>query len=287
MTWIFFAFASAFFDALRNVFVKIGVSDFDEYTLAWLPTFLTALILLPVNIIIGIPKFDSTYVLALIITAVLWAWASILYVKAIKNSDLSVGIPLLSFTPLFLLFFSPLIVHEFPSVLGLIGVLFIVAGSYILNIGEKAKGYLEPFKMLIKETGAKYMLLVAFLWTFTAIFFKIGAVHSSLFFWVMTVNALTSVFIFPFMLKNRGKNNARKSNILNLVFLGLASGIQEIFYVLAVQISLVSYVISIKRTALLLSVGFGYFIFKEKNIKERLLGAALMLAGVVLISLSN
>jgi uncharacterized membrane protein len=53
----------------------------------------------------------------------------------------------------------------------------------------------------------------------------------------------------------------------------------------AVSLTLVAYVISIKRTSVLMSVGFGHFIFKEKGIQERSLGAAIMILGVAIISL--
>jgi uncharacterized membrane protein len=41
--------------------------------------------------------------------------------------------------------------------------------------------------------------------------------------------------------------------------------------------------ISIKRLSLLIGVFYGWMFFKEKEIRERLIGAALMLAGFVMI----
>jgi uncharacterized membrane protein len=49
----------------------------------------------------------------------------------------------------------------------------------------------------------------------------------------------------------------------------------------------VAYVISIKRTSVIISILFGYLIFKEKGIKERLLGAVIMVIGVLFITLLN
>ncbi|MGZ7066894.1 MAG: hypothetical protein ACXVHT_01170 [Methanobacterium sp.] len=46
------------------------------------------------------------------------------------------------------------------------------------------------------------------------------------------------------------------------------------------------YVIAIKRTSTIMSVLFGSLIFKEKGIKGRLLGAGIMVLGVILITLS-
>jgi drug/metabolite transporter (DMT)-like permease len=59
------------------------------------------------------------------------------------------------------------------------------------------------------------------------------------------------------------------------------------FQMVAIGLTNVAYVISIKRTSIAWSVLAGYFVFKEKNIKVRLLGAAVMIAGVVLIILGG
>jgi uncharacterized membrane protein len=44
-------------------------------------------------------------------------------------------------------------------------------------------------------------------------------------------------------------------------------------------------VISIKRTSVIMSVLFGHFLFKEKDVRERLAGAGVMLVGVIVITL--
>ena len=98
----------------------------------------------------------------------------IFYMKAIKASDLSITVPMLTFSPLFLLITSPLTLGEFPNLFGLFGILFIVAGSYMLNIKQRKEGWLVPFKALLSQNGPKFMLIVAFLWSISANFDKIG-----------------------------------------------------------------------------------------------------------------
>jgi uncharacterized membrane protein len=43
--------------------------------------------------------------------------------------------------------------------------------------------------------------------------------------------------------------------------------------------------LSVKRTSLIFGVLYGWLLFKEGNIRERLLGTVVMLAGVVLIAM--
>jgi len=54
---------------------------------------------------------------------------------------------------------------------------------------------------------------------------------------------------------------------------------------LAINMTLVAYVISIKRTSAIIVVLAGFWFFKEKNTGYRLLGASIMVAGVLCISL--
>ena len=70
-----------------------------------------------------------------------------------------------------------------------------------------------------------------------------------------------------------------------LISLGLINALKYFFQLAALQITLVAYVISIKRTSAILCVIFGALIFKETGIKERLTGSVIMVLGVLLITL--
>jgi uncharacterized membrane protein len=52
-----------------------------------------------------------------------------------------------------------------------------------------------------------------------------------------------------------------------------------IFQNIAIILTLVPYVISIKNTSVLMSVLFGWLIFREEGIRERLAGTAMMVLG--------
>ncbi|MDO9574583.1 MAG: DMT family transporter [Candidatus Contubernalis sp.] len=204
----------------------------------------------------------------------------------IKLSDLSITVPLLTFTPLFLLVTSPLILQEFPGPYGLLGILFIVTGSYTLNLKEKTRGFLAPVKALIKEKGAKLMLAVAFLWSISSNFDKMGVQNSSPFFWAIASSTYVSLFLFPLMLV-KSQNNLKQlpKRVISVLPVGFFTALTIIFQMSAINLTLVPYVISIKRTSVVMSVIFGHFIFKEKDVKQRLAGSVLMIIGVLLITL--
>lgn len=286
MVWFIYAFFTAFFESVKDVFSKKGLENIDEYTVAWSLRFFSLPFLLPLLFLIDIPSPGDMFWTALFTGGSLNVVTTVLYMKAIKYSDLSVTVPMVAFTPLFLLITSPLIVGEFPSFSGLVGVLLIVMGSYVLNIKERKRGYLFPFKALLNEKGPKLMLVVAFIWSITSNIDKIGIQNSSPVFWVIAVNTFVATFLFPVVLTgSKKKLDYFSKHIKDLVPIGLFSAIALIFQMTAISLALVVYVISIKRTSTIMSVLWGTLIFKEKGIKERLSGAIIMVAGVLFITL--
>ncbi|MFA4829228.1 MAG: hypothetical protein WC594_08415, partial [Thermodesulfovibrionales bacterium] len=54
-------------------------------------------------------------------------------------------------------------------------------------------------------------------------------------------------------------------------------------HMLAMKLTKVAYMISVKRLSLIIGIMYGYFLFKEENVRERLLGAILMFTGFVMV----
>jgi uncharacterized membrane protein len=176
---------------------------------------------------------------------------------------------------------------EYPSRVGIFGVLLIVAGAYILNIKQYKVGYLEPFKSIIREKGSRLMLIVAVIYSIGSNIDKIGITNSSPLFWIIATNFASAIVLLPFIFRKKsGQRLKNKKNILMLVLIGLASGISLIAQMYAINIANVAYVIAIKRTSAIMTVIFGFLLFKEKGIKERLFGVVIMVLGVMLISFS-
>ena len=285
MTWLILGIFTAFFEALKDVFGKQNLKKSDEYVVAWSLSFFSVIFLIPWVIHTGIPALNSQFWVALLIGGSINAVTALLYIKAIKVSDLSLTVPLVALTPLFMLLTSPLIVGEYPSFFDYIGILLIVIGSYLLNIKDKSQGYLAPFKALLNEPGPKLMLIVAFLWSITSNFDKIGVQNSSPIFWLFSIFGTISILLLPVLLY-KTPNPSRKilKQLPMLAAMGFFNAIGVLCQMQALTLTLVVQVIAIKRTSVLMGVLFGHFIFKEKDIQQRLLGAGIMILGVLFIS---
>ena len=134
MSWIFWGLLSAFSESIKDLCSKKAVQEVDKYLTAFGFSFVALFFIAPLAYLEGLPELSLNFFLALSACALTYGGSAILFLSALKHSDLSLVIPLLTFSPLFHLAVSPIMVGEFPSMIGLVGVVLIVVGSYVLNL---------------------------------------------------------------------------------------------------------------------------------------------------------
>jgi len=286
MMWIFFSLLVAFFNAARGVATKQTLKKFDKYVVSWAMHLVSGLLILSLFFFIDFPALQDDFWSVFIADCALSAVATILSVKAILRSDISLVMPMTAFTPIFMIFTSFLMLGEFPSFNGLIGIILIVIGAYCLNINEKKKGWIAPLRALMREEGPRLMLAAALIWSITGNMDKIAIEASSSIFFAMAENIFISMLIFPFAYRKVAKQGEgiikeRKG----LLTVGVLAALMYIFQTVAITQTLVVYVVAIKRLSILISIILGGLIFKEKNIEARLLGGVIMVFGVLFIML--
>ncbi|MFP4134026.1 MAG: EamA family transporter [Halothece sp.] len=286
MVWVIFATLTALFESFKDVASKRGLNTLDEYVVAWSMIFFTLPLMLPLLGIIDRPELGENFIWALLAGGSLNVVSMLLYIRALKLADLSLAVPLITFTPLFLLVTSPIIVGETPTAMDAVGIVCIVSGSYLLNLQQKEQGYFAPFKALVKNKGSQLMLLVALIWSFSSTIDKVGVQNSSPTFWAIAIYTYIAVGMLPIMLLKSPKGLQQViQNLPTLVPIGLLQGLVVLCQMQAISLTLVAHVISIKRMSALLSVIWGHLIFKEKGLKERITGATVMVVGVLFITL--
>lgn len=285
MIWIIYALLTALFNALKSVSSKKGLRSLDEYVVSWFIYFLPAVFILITFLFIKFPNFGPMFYPVLIIDCALSVVATVWSVRALLKSDLSIAMPMTAFTPLFMLATSYVMLGEFPSAAGFLGVILIVIGTYFLNIKERKNGFVAPFLSLAKEEGAQLMLGAAFIWSVTANLDKMATLNSSPVFFSMAENLVMAVMLFPIAWKRicRQRKEVEKEKF-HLVSVGIFSALMTVFQMMAISQTLAVYVIAIKRLTILISIVLGGVIFKEKNIGSRLAAGAIMVLGVLLIT---
>ncbi len=287
MSWFIYAFVCALSLATADALSKKALDDnTDPYIVAWVRTGYAAPFIAVIIPFIDIPELDSVFFVITFLVVPLDIIAVLLYIKAIKVSPLSLTLPFLSLTPIFLIVTSYIILGERPDKFGFIGIILVVIGAYLLNVHTISQGFLAPFKAIAKEKGSVLMIIVAFIFSIGACLGKIAVQHSSPAFFSVIYIFLLSLFLFIIIIfKSKHFLSKSISRPVPFILIGMLIAIMISTHLKAISLIEVSYMVSVKRLSILFGVIYGVMFFKETNIKERFLGATVMISGIIMISI--
>lgn len=284
MSWIPLSLGAAFFQALNDVISKRFFSHLSAYEMGLVRLLFALPFLLGALPFVQRPALDTTFWMSLGLGLPLELLAFLCYMRAIKVAPLSITIPFLAFTPAFVIATGHLILGETLTPYGIAGIGLIVAGSYLLNLSWSRQKWYAPFSTIIREQGSRLMLLTAFLYSLTATLGKLAIQHSSPQFFGIAYFVAFALFVlalFPFIPGTRVKHLFERPVVGLLGGMTLTAMIFS--HTLAISLVQAAYMISLKRSSLLFSVLFGAIVFREEKIRERFLGASVMMAGVLII----
>lgn len=284
MLWFLLSLAAAFLMASNGAFMKRFYSDVSPWEMSVIPFFYATPLCAATLIFVTIPPIGPGFYPALLWVLPLTMVAMVLHFRAIHMSPLSLTLPFLSFTPVFVLVTGDIILGETLNPLGTAGILLVVAGGYIVNLDSARHGFLGPIKAIFNEPGSAIMLLVAALYGLCSVGGKVLILNSSPMFAAMIIFTLFGP-ILTILLLAAGKASLR--TILKKPLLGIMVGIgvfiEIICHNLAISMVAAAYMITIKRLAGVFSVFYGWLLFKERGICFRLIGTVIMTLGAGII----
>lgn len=282
--WVFFAFLSAFTLATHLAVAKKLAKDLSPYLLGSGYFFVSFPLLVIYIIMNGIPPLSQGFVFAVLMTVLINIVAHILLLKGLVRVDMSIASPILAITPIFALLPSYFFLKEVPSLLGGLGIFIAVGGLAALNYKSGDGGNNDAKNTGSQKLGLAFIFLVTFLYGLSANFDKLASIKSSPLFGTLVVMSLIGLgMLMIVVLKKEYPIFARENNFLKILFLGLIVVLSVVVWYIALSKGTVAYGLTIRRFSAIIGIFYGYFWFKEKHIVQRLLGAAVVLAGLVLV----
>jgi len=225
------------------------------------------------------------YLLPGITLIIIGLFSALLFLKAIKQSDLSLTIPLLSLSPMFSSLFSFFFLNEQLSNIQYLGIFLIILGTLILY-SKKLTIYeiIKSFKIILKNSSAKLMVLVSIIWSLTPVLDKICLKNSSVNIhgFIQSLGMIT-LLIFLFKKDTVQTENTKKNwrIILLTVFIGSTATILQFYAILTNYVPIME---SIKRSiGQLSSVFLGKIFFNEEVNKPKVVGVIALSIGVYFI----
>ena len=226
------------------------------------------------------------YLLPGIILIIIGLLSALLFLKAIKQSDLSLTIPLLSLSPMFSSLFSFFFLNEQLSYIQYLGVFSIILGTLILYSKKLTLNeFLKSFTIILKNNSAKLMIIVSIIWSLTPVLDKLCLKNSSINIHGL-IQSLGMVVLLIFLVKKNSKAKiwVTKKNwqiVFLTVSIGTAATILQFYAILSNYVPIME---SIKRSiGQLSSVFLGKFFFNEKVTSPKILGVIILSIGVYFI----
>jgi len=302
MFWFPLALLGAISQATYSFSVKVLLRWIPPFFLAGYSFLTASLVLFSLILASGIPPLGPGLVPAVAATVIINTVATILFYRALSTTDLSLCVPMLAFTPLFLILTSFIILGEIPSPAGAAGIFLVAAGAFLLTQksghGQSAS-LLTPFLTLRHDRGVRSMLIVAFLYSLSVNYDKEVVINSSpLFGSALIFFLLAIIFLLIAVSTGTTCSFAAKepdpvpshppfpySRFFTYGAVGMILATEGISINTAYTMAIVPYVITIKRLSIFFSVLFGGLLLHEQYIRGRMLGAVVMITGAVVIGL--
>jgi drug/metabolite transporter (DMT)-like permease len=286
MTWFFLSLATALAVASCDTGVKKWFSHLNSFEMTLLPMVYSTPWMAISFLWIDIPPLDSVFYVLFIVSIPLTMVPMVLYMKAIKSSPMSLAVPYLAFTPVFIIGTGYLFLGEQVDRWGMAGIITVCAGGYVLNITAKDRTVIDPLLAIFRETGSWLMLIVSFIFSLSSVIGKKAILHSSPLFFqasLFLVLTLAMILVFSLLKKVRLKPFLASPGKGGLV--GILMFIHIFCHGFAISMTKAAYMMSIKRLSIVFGVIYGGLVFREENIRTRLAGAGLMFAGAAVILL--
>jgi drug/metabolite transporter (DMT)-like permease len=288
--WIVFAILGAFSKALTSTFRK-KLSTTDSSIYVFVSYTIVSLLLLLITIIMPNESISSVANAPLYIILVGFVHLATMYVNqyAFKYEELSYITPMFALTPIYTILLAFVIVGEIPTWVGALGIAGIVLGGYIAT-SAKNNTILETISHIAKNKGARAGMLLPILFAAFGSLNKeaivngvtpIASVAASS---IIVATASSHVLLTKFKTLSATLRDPRLVRLL--IFASLAGVGSVGFSALALEGAITSYVLSIRRLDVLITILIGWKIFGDSNTKRRLIGGSIMIAGVFLIALS-
>ncbi len=231
-----------------------------------------------------------------------WSWVGIIacggtgaiyYVflgRAYDRGDLSVIFPVVrGFGPIFILILALILLKEQISLLGFLGILVAVFGSYVIHLPSFRFSDLSvPLRAFRSKSFLYSMAAGACTATYSLINKKnLEAVDPLTLMYL--IFAFMVMFLFVFIFVRNGSSEIKeeaRANKRNLLLIGILTFLGSLLVLFALQLSKVSYLGAARNVSIVFGVLLGSLFLKEGYGRIRLAASLLIFGGVLLISVS-
>ncbi len=282
---ILLVLASAFLHAFWNLLSK---KSKNKLVFNWFIVLLAPVIYFPVFLYLifknPIPAIGFLFI---ILSGIFITFYFYFLGKSYQHGHLSLAYPISRSSTIFVPFLAAVIIKEQLSLKGILGIIIIVAGVYMLHLRSfNLKSFLEPLRY-VREKATLFALLTALFSAFYSVNDSIGVNYVFPFLFIYLAYFVSSITYLPIVFSKDNHKDIKNEWLLNKNSILISAFIAFLSYMLvlfAFRIDNVSYVVALRQLSIVFGVILGSFVLKEKYGKVRFVVTMLMLVGFFLVA---
>jgi uncharacterized membrane protein len=210
--------------------------------------------------------------------------------SAYQKGDLSLVYPICRGSgPLFVPIFAMVLINEQLAMLGGAGIILVVFGIYVINLQSfSGRAFLQPFIAL--RGGASLMAIFSGVAIASySLVDKVGVSHVSppVYIYLMLIISWVGLSVYVLPKERAWIKREWAANKRTIFIVGFLSNFTYLIILFAMQISKVSYVVAVREVSIVFSAAIGILWLGERHARQKLIGAAIITCGVIMIGLSS
>ncbi len=296
MTWVFYALASAVLYAIYFLLFHKTIHREHIWEYLTIMAICTVVFSFPLANNSSFHLSTGTWLWLYLISLLLTVFF-VFIARSFKHLESSEVTPLMNLSLVLIVLLSVLVLNENVTLKNWIGIIFMIAGSYIIELGVK----LTHIRKVVKKFKTKYIAytFMALLAASVIVIFEKIALNpellrvpidpvapTTLFFITRVGMALNFIVLLSCKRKSaQGLRHALKHRCLPIVATALFNIAANVIYYLALQDGPVSLVVTLSSLSTLIVVFIGGELFHEHKMPQKIIASLLMVIATYLIVL--
>lgn len=283
-----FALTSAMMSAAAAVAEKKALFKTDAFEFSVVLAVLNMFFALPFLYFVDYTKVTAVTLGVLFFKSILNALAFYCVMSALKRLEISKSLPMMVLTPGLVAFFAFVFLGEALNRPEIIGLLLLLAGTYVLQLKEKQKVF-DPFTIFVKSKGHNYILYALSIFTATSLLDKAllskfnVPPNAFMGFQHIFLAIIFTVWMFAAKKKIPDVKKHVKGSFKWILLIAVLTIGYRYTQILAIKPGKVALVLAIKRISVFIAMVIGGRIFKEKDLLRKTVATIIMILGAVLV----
>ncbi|MBT3505067.1 MAG: EamA family transporter [Piscirickettsiaceae bacterium] len=276
-----------FFASFSNVYQKQLSQHHHPLLIVMVSYAVLSAICLPLLLFIPISDLSAKFWLNSLLAALLDMAGTLFLVKSLSTTDLSVFGPLNAYKVVVSAILAFLFLNEIPNMQGLTGIAIIITGSFFLLPAKKPHNQQTPLTQLFTDKGVQHRFL-------SILFFSVGTLPlknaviegqalATTVFWCLFGFPLAIISYRLWSTKPMSTSKQLETALPQILTLGSLMFLMQYTTMLVLESTLIAYSLALFQLSMVLQVFLGYRIFKEQNIRQRLVACLIMILGSLLV----